>query len=703
MGRGSSLRVLAGRALRREQTIIGEAALAPSLRIRYKRVGERYYVRIVEDVPNESRVWQTLQRMGAPLEVDKDPRALSWSRFVREGGLARLQKAASMLRATLEPEPGEAPLASAGRLGKAYREERPVDVDALLQLAKQDDQHALATLRAGRTELAVWAKDKPEYAPDSKKDLAALDAALDSLKLKAIDAAKERDRERARQLSIALKGLDAGDVWKAKAELEQLRDRAERTSAETPRADVPLRIPRFRGKLRPYQQEGVEFLVARDLDAILADEMGLGKTIMTIAAVLAKDARAMVVGPANVLYNWADEIDRFTDEVPLVYHERKLFGNERSRFLVTTYDALRSLDPQHEQVRSRDVLVLDEAHYIRNPETQRSQLVKALPQKRRLLLTGTPLVNGLEDYYELLEQVEPSRFASRTQFRDEWIVDPALFAKYAAVRNVAAEYLHRATRDVLLRRRKDDVLKELPARTITVTRHELSPADARAYAQVEAKALEAIRERKSDVAVFAALHAMRHQLAVARVPAVLERVRELLEAGEAVVVYSHYLEPLQKLQEALGDAAATLDGSTPPKRRKEIADQLGREGGPRVVLAQMEAGGVGLNFTGARYVLFVHFGWTPAVHAQAMDRVHRIGQDRAVFVEFFVTPGTIDERIVRILLRKEADQNLVLAEGTDLLNRAEIEKLFAEGREADKVARDDASADALLRRLAGER
>ena len=100
----------------------------------------------------------------------------------------------------------------------------------------------------------------------------------------------------------------------------------------------------------------------------------------------------------------------------------------------------------------------------------------------------------------------------------------------------------------------------------------------------------------------------------------------------------------------------------------------------------MEAGGIGLNFTAARYVLFVHFGWTPAVHAQAMDRVHRIGQDRTVHVEFFVTPGTIDDRIAKILLRKEADQNLVLDEGSDLLNRDQLARILAEDAEARAAA-----------------
>ncbi|MGQ0534737.1 MAG: C-terminal helicase domain-containing protein, partial [Methanobacteriota archaeon] len=135
-------------------------------------------------------------------------------------------------------------------------------------------------------------------------------------------------------------------------------------------------------------------------------------------------------------------------------------------------------------------------------------------------------------------------------------------------------------------------------------------------------------------------------------------------------------EPLRELQRARGDEARLLEGATKPRERSELARDLGKK--YRVLLAQMDAGGIGLNFTGAESVVFVHLAWTAAAHRQAMDRVHRIGQDKPVLVEFYASPGTIDEKIAGIVLRKEADSNLVLAEDADTVARAELLRSLVE-------------------------
>ncbi|MHB8604781.1 MAG: DEAD/DEAH box helicase, partial [Thermoplasmatota archaeon] len=612
-----------------------------------------------------------------------DPKRLIQRRFVAREAYPRLARAAERVRATLAPEDGEAPV-GAGRTHAAYLAARPLDVAAVIaHAAAEPPADAERDLAEARLKFATWARDRAEFAADVRADLVALDGAIAKARKEIERAEDERLTAEAAETSAVLKGVAGEDVWAAHEALKRIRESAEEVAHRAgpkKRVEVPAQITGFRGHLRDYQRAGVAFLLSRDLNGILADEMGLGKTVMTLAALLAADERALVVGPANVLYNWADEVERFTGEKALVFHEREKRGPPGARVMVTTYDSLRNLAHDDPDLTSRPVLVLDEAHYVRNPETLRSKLVRSLPQKRRVLLTGTPLVNSVEDYYELLRQVDATRWGTREAFRDAWLVDATLFNRYAQVRAATATLLQRAARDVLLRRRKDEVLAELPPRTIIVNHHEFAPDERANYRRLEAHAAELVEKAQGgEAAVFAALHGLRQFIAETRVPIVEERVRELLDSGadENVVVYAHYLEPLRKLAEALGpEIARRLDGSTPPKERTELAKGLGKD--YRVLLAQMESGGVGLNFTGARHVLFVHFGWTPAVHSQAMDRVHRIGQSRPVFVEFFVTPGTLDERMVRILLRKEADQNLVLADESDVINRNEIARLLAE-------------------------
>ncbi|HWG90957.1 MAG TPA: DEAD/DEAH box helicase [Candidatus Thermoplasmatota archaeon] len=651
------------------------------MRLRYRVEADRIFLRIEDYVDNESRIWNMLKMMGAPLQVDSNPKALSWNRYVPKDAYPKLARSAQMLKAELLPEEGEAPLGAPTKVRVAYESARPFDVDKILKEANADPLTGLELLRGSRVRLAAWLRENPTFKAEAEADLRAIDGALDKWRAEREREKKVQEAAEARELSQALQGVAAEDVWRAHEAVKALKAAAERYAPQAKdvrTVKVPEQIPGFAGRLRHYQADGVRFILSRDLNGILADEMGLGKTIMAISSVLLSNDKALVVGPANVLYNWAAEVERFTGKPARVYHQQKRTGPREAQFMVTTYDALRTLRPDDPDVTCRPVLILDEAHYIRNPETLRARLVKSFPQRRRLLLTGTPLVNDIGDYYELLRQVQPERWGSREAFKEAWILDVSLFNKYAQVRTATAALLQQAARDVLLRRRKDEVLAELPPRTISITRHDLPPEEERVYRGLEARAADIMRESSSDVAVFAAIGALRQHLAKARVPAVLERVRELLEAEEAVVVYSHYLEPLHALKKDLGEAAAVLEGATPPKERQALSKTFGRDGGPRVLLSQMEAGGIGLNFTGGRHVLFLHFGWTPATHMQAMDRVHRIGQDRPVFVEFFVTPNTIDERMIQILLRKESDQNLVLADESDVFNRAALAKLLAE-------------------------
>ena len=632
---------------------------------------------------------ERLAQLGAPLVIERD--AISTKGRMPREGLPKLRSALTMLGGRLLPAPGQPPLDNVKRITRRYEEVRPFDPDEIVAVARKDEQPG-AVLRDAMDRLRSFALAEPGFKDRVERDLAFLAKARERFAPQREEQADEPDPVR-RAVSTVLRGVPEADLWRARSFLLELHQVAGDLDEEPPRGEVPDPIPGFLGNLRDYQEEGVAFLLGRGLNAILADDMGLGKTIMTIAAVLAADERALVVAPANVLHNWAAEVERFTGEEPALWHGRTLSGPDDARFRITTYDSLRSLAWQRTDAAERGVLVLDEAHMVRNSETHRSRLVADLPQERRILLTGTPIINGLPDYNELLLAIGERRWANAEAFRETWLKDRQVLARHGAVRRAAADLLQRATRHAVLRRRKDDVLDDLPPRTIAVDRHVLTPEEMATYVGLEQRAREVMAASKGGVEVFAQLHALRQHVVRSRIPLLLERTRELVEAGEAVVLFSQYLEPLDVLAEQLGDQAAQLTGSTAPRRREELARTLGTPDGPQVLLAQIEAGGVGLNLVGARTVLFAHLGWTAAVHRQAIDRVHRIGQDRPVQVELYVSPGTIDERLADLILEKEADANLALAEAGDVLNRAELAKaLLADDRGTSGSAMDRRSA-----------
>ena len=581
------------------------------------------------------------------------------------------------------------------------------EAEQVIEEAAEDPQEGVHRIEQAEKDLVERARQDPRALPAIRPALERLDGALSEVRTAAREQAHAVEHEAARELSEILKGLPAEDAFTAHAALRKVLEATLAAEAARPTpapGDLPDPFPGFKGKLKRHQEEGVRFMLARDLNCVLADDMGLGKTVQVVAAVLAADARAIVVGPANTLYNWKDEVEKFTGEEAVVYHRGKLTGPPEARFLLTTYDALQTLPKDEEGVKGRDVLVLDEAHYLRNPRTQRTRAVTRMPQRRRLLLTGTPVVNGIEDYHALLRQVDPQQWGTPKAFRARWIPEPGLYEKHVQVRDATAWLLDRAASDHVLRRLKTDVT-DLPPRIVRVRHHELTSREEAQYTTLEARIEEAINDPENDTAAIEALHAMRQFLARARVRAVTERVQDLVERGESVVVFAEYLDPLRKLQKKLGETAVIIEGSTAPEDRQEAATSLGEENSHQVILAQIEAGGVGINLTAARHVLFLHLGWTPSAHAQAMDRVHRIGQDRTVIVEFYITPGTIDERMAAILLRKEAEHDLVLSEATDVHNRGDLVRALRASREVREEAKvAEAAAEArsgLPRRPSG--
>ena len=398
----------------------------------------------------------------------------------------------------------------------------------------------------------------------------------------------------------------------------------------------------LRVSLRGYQVFGARYALVRQR-TILGDEMGLGKTIQAIAAMAHLAAQGerhfLVVCPASVLVNWIREIE---SRSRLSAH--RLHGTLRGSALlawrheggvaVTTFEQLRPLGELLEQaLDSVSMVVVDEAHYIKNPETQRARQVRALTdgRERVLFLTGTVMENRLEEFRALLSCLQPELL-------------PAV-GWWGAVPD-AEEFRH-AVAPAYLRRNQSDVLSELPMMVHSDEWQEFSTADEDAYRQaVAAGNFQAMRR---------AAYAVPEKSAKLR--RLGEIVAEAVASGEKVLVFSYFHDVLTATQQAIAAAVPVLlgplSGGTDPDRRQQIVDDFTATPGPAVLLAQIQAGGIGLNLQAASVVVLCEPQVKPALEQQAVGRAHRMGQTRRVRVHRLLTPDSIDQRLLRLLARKQ--------------------------------------------------
>ncbi|MFF9047842.1 DEAD/DEAH box helicase [Streptomyces parvulus] len=464
---------------------------------------------------------------------------------------------------------------------------------------------------------------------------------------------------------------------------------------------------RRRVSLRGYQAFGARFALARRR-AILGDEMGLGKTIQAIAALahLAAGGHThfLVVCPAGVLVNWTREIEaRSTLPVrPLHGPDRQdAFADwrERGGVAVTTFDSLRGFpDPGGDAGAHPDgdgperppapaMLVVDEAHSVKNPQALRSQAVDrwAARSERVLFMTGTPMENRVAEFRNLVRMLDP-------EVADRLGDGTGLTGSVAFRRAVAPVYL---------RRNQEDVLTELPSLQHTDEWEELSAADEDAYR-------EAVREG-NFMAMRRAAYARPEKSA--KLGRLREIVREAGENGLKVVVFSNFRDVLRVVEADLGAADGAeprahgpvfgpLTGAVPPARRQSLVDEFTAVKGPAVLLAQIQAAGIGLNMQAASVVIVCEPQIKPTIEHQAVARAHRMGQVRPVRVHRLLTAGGVDERMVRLLERKtrlfdayarrsavaEATPDAVDVSDTDLARRIVEEEQARLGVDGERTA-----------------
>ncbi len=438
--------------------------------------------------------------------------------------------------------------------------------------------------------------------------------------------------------------------------------------------------------LRKYQREGYRWL--RTLDSyhfggILADEMGLGKTLQAIAvlAALKEEAKnqpavpgalpdvSLVVCPASLVYNWEAEIHRFAPELKVaVVAGTKVIRAEiineyaQNDVLVTSYDLLKRDILQYEGKVFR-YQILDEAQFIKNRGTAAAKSVKLIQSRTRFALTGTPIENRLAEFWSIFDFLMPGFLYDYTQFMNELEVP--------IVKNdseEARERLRKMTAPFILRRRKKDVLKDLPEKLEEIRYANMEEKQRQLYDAQVVRMRKDLRQkdeeafRQSRIQILAELTRIRqiccdpsllfsdYNGSSAKKEACMDLIHSVVEGEHKALIFSQFTSMLEILEEALkaeGIAYYKITGATPKEKRLQLVNAFNEDATP-VFLISLKAGGTGLNLTGADVVIHYDPWWNLAVQNQATDRAHRIGQKNIVTVYKLITKGTIEEKIVEM-------------------------------------------------------
>ncbi len=401
-----------------------------------------------------------------------------------------------------------------------------------------------------------------------------------------------------------------------------------------------------KNKLRPYQIEGVERLISFDHDAILADEPGLGKTIQVAHYInLTKPLTVLVVCPASLRLNWKHELDKWLDSALCL----DILSYEGATKLPTNF--------------KYDLIVFDEAHYLKNPKAARTKAGLSLPAYRRLFLTGTPIVNKPMDMYPILSAIglnmSMSGFGKRYCNGHLRCIKHRPYRKYAWDFSGASntEELHKLLVDnVMVRRRKKDVLTELPAKMRQVIEIDAPHGDDPELKKVLVQkygSLTAAAEALIDDGgiAFGDLSRYRLEQAKHKLPYVISYLDNLMEETDKIVVFAYHREIIEALQNQY-PAAVHLYGGMSDKE-KDAAVTSFQHGDAPLFIGQITAAGTGITLTASSTVVFAELDWVPGNVIQAEDRCHRMGQTDNVHIVHLVLKDSIDCRMVQALVRKQ--------------------------------------------------
>jgi len=452
----------------------------------------------------------------------------------------------------------------------------------------------------------------------------------------------------------------------------------------------PLKLPKLKASLRPYQQHGfmwLHYLHAHNLGGCLADDMGLGKTLQAIcmlAAVYPKQKTpSLIVMPKSLLFNWEKELEKFAPQISFYTYyntQRNLDDAFKAQVILTTYGTMRS-DIEQLKEKGFYYIILDESQNIKNMQAQISKAVMLLQSKHRLALSGTPIENNLGELYSLFRFLNPAMFGSFDNFNQYYLTP----VQKNNDKEVTAE-LRKKIYPFILRRLKKDVLKELPDKIEQVLYVEMSAEQQRFYEQRRQFYKEAIDAQiaskgiqQAQFFVFQALNELRqiasipesqsnNKISSPKIELLIEQLIDAIANGHKVLVFVNYLNALDLIGEKLDEQGieyVAMSGST--KNRQQMVDKFQGTNNCKVFLLTLKTGGTGLNLTAADMVFIFDPWWNKAAENQAIDRSHRIGQDKTVLSYKLISRGSIEEKILQLQEKKaEIFNNIISADSASL-------------------------------------
>ena len=484
-------------------------------------------------------------------------------------------------------------------------------------------------------------------------------------------------------------------VWQRKLRAKIIK---KPTKIKTEKLSKAVAGKQFRGKLLNFQKMGLDFLLKSSGNALLADDMGLGKTVQTLAYIASEKQSlpALIVAPLVTLTNWQREIERFMkkkskngriveNDVPTITSIR---SGKRSEipyfdFYLINYELLHKRQDDLARLKIR-TLVCDEVQHLRSKTTQKYKAVKTLASvksmKYRVGLSGTPIYNHGSEIWPIVDILKPGLLGNFKEFCEYFCYQDEK-GKAIVVPNKRDSLRYVLQRDVMLRRKKSDVLKELKDKvrykeTIdadeTYYKNELN----KIWSKLEEEQKNAETEFNKLASYQRAIQSERQAAGVAKLHHVTDFVKNIMEIEESVVVFCHHKYIHKLLHESLQEfKPSSIIGGQNDKIRQENIDRF-QNGDTKLMVAGLRAGSMGINLTRAKYVIFAELDWSPAIHRQAEDRLHRIGQKNTVFAYYLIGKRTLDEHVANILVDKSYEIDAIMDESHDSYENKEKAKLI---------------------------